>query len=366
MTLTRAAGVRPRRRRGEAGLDAVDGGRRDHLERRPDPQGRSTPRSGSAGTAPKTPGTVTFNVLVGDRTGKSITLPGRARRGQEHHARQRRPLASGRRRSPSRCWRAHWPLAPCSSGSTCGFAHLPPRDGSKLSARCSSSASSSTTTSGAPRTSSETVTQPSRWSSTRHSRSSSTSRRRRRRTFGSSASSRRTPTPTTSRATAGSRVEHGLPVAIHSLAEAEYPCEPLADGEIVRAGATEIRVLHTPGHRPEHCAFVVDEQARADGRLALRRRRGAARPRDRRDAKARRISSARSSGSRHSATTSRCTRATSPARSAAATCRASARRRSVTSARRTTRSPTATCRSSSSSARRCRRRGRRRPSASSR
>ncbi len=55
-------------------------------------------------------------------------------------------------------------------------------------------------------------------------------------------------------------VEHGLPVAIHSLAEAEYPCEALADGEIVRAGATEIRVLHTPGHRPEHCAFVVDDK----------------------------------------------------------------------------------------------------------
>ena len=53
-------------------------------------------------------------------------------------------------------------------------------------------------------------------------------------------------------------LEHGLPVAIHPLAEPEYPCEPLADGDIVRAGATEIRVLHTPGHRPEHCSFVVD------------------------------------------------------------------------------------------------------------
>ena len=54
-------------------------------------------------------------------------------------------------------------------------------------------------------------------------------------------------------------VEHGLPVAIHSLAEPEYPCEPLADGDVVRAGATELRVLHTPGHRPEHCAFVVGD-----------------------------------------------------------------------------------------------------------
>ena len=54
-------------------------------------------------------------------------------------------------------------------------------------------------------------------------------------------------------------VEHGLPVAIHPLAEPEYPCEQLADGEVVQAGATTIRVLHTPGHRPEHCSFVVDD-----------------------------------------------------------------------------------------------------------
>jgi glyoxylase-like metal-dependent hydrolase (beta-lactamase superfamily II)/rhodanese-related sulfurtransferase len=53
-------------------------------------------------------------------------------------------------------------------------------------------------------------------------------------------------------------VEHGLPVAIHSLAEPGYPYDILADGDVVQAGGTEIRVLHTPGHRPEHCAFVVD------------------------------------------------------------------------------------------------------------
>jgi hydroxyacylglutathione hydrolase len=55
-------------------------------------------------------------------------------------------------------------------------------------------------------------------------------------------------------------VEHGLPVAIHSLAEPAYPCEPLSDGDVIRAGATEIRVLHTPGHRPEHCAFVIGDR----------------------------------------------------------------------------------------------------------
>ena len=53
-------------------------------------------------------------------------------------------------------------------------------------------------------------------------------------------------------------LEHGLPVAIHEAAGAEYPHEPLADGQVVRVGSVEIRVLHTPGHRPEHCAFVVN------------------------------------------------------------------------------------------------------------
>jgi hydroxyacylglutathione hydrolase len=52
-------------------------------------------------------------------------------------------------------------------------------------------------------------------------------------------------------------LEHELPVAIHSLAEAQYPHEPLADGDEIQVGSTRITVLHTPGHRPEHCAFLV-------------------------------------------------------------------------------------------------------------
>jgi hydroxyacylglutathione hydrolase len=60
-------------------------------------------------------------------------------------------------------------------------------------------------------------------------------------------------------------LEHGLPVAIHRIAEPEYPFEPLADGDVVRVGSVEIRVLHTPGHRPEHCAFVVADQLALTG-----------------------------------------------------------------------------------------------------
>jgi glyoxylase-like metal-dependent hydrolase (beta-lactamase superfamily II)/rhodanese-related sulfurtransferase len=56
-------------------------------------------------------------------------------------------------------------------------------------------------------------------------------------------------------------LEHGVPVSIHPAAEPQFPFDPLADGQVVEVGATRVRVVHTPGHRPEHCAFVVDERA---------------------------------------------------------------------------------------------------------
>jgi glyoxylase-like metal-dependent hydrolase (beta-lactamase superfamily II)/rhodanese-related sulfurtransferase len=56
-------------------------------------------------------------------------------------------------------------------------------------------------------------------------------------------------------------LEHGLPVSIHPAAEPEYAFDPLEDGQVLELGARRIRVVHTPGHRPEHCAFVVDESA---------------------------------------------------------------------------------------------------------
>lgn len=55
-------------------------------------------------------------------------------------------------------------------------------------------------------------------------------------------------------------LEHGATVSIHPLAGPAYPFEPLEDGDVVRIGDVPVRVVHTPGHRPEHCALVVDEQ----------------------------------------------------------------------------------------------------------
>jgi hydroxyacylglutathione hydrolase len=34
----------------------------------------------------------------------------------------------------------------------------------------------------------------------------------------------------------------------------------LEDGQVLHAGSVSVRVIHTPGHRPEHCAFVVEER----------------------------------------------------------------------------------------------------------
>ncbi|MHB8641586.1 MAG: MBL fold metallo-hydrolase [Gaiellaceae bacterium] len=57
---------------------------------------------------------------------------------------------------------------------------------------------------------------------------------------------------------------HGCSVSVHPAAEAAFPHHPLADGETIAVGAVEIRVIHTPGHRPEHCAFTVADRSRGD------------------------------------------------------------------------------------------------------
>ncbi|HEX6702829.1 MAG TPA: MBL fold metallo-hydrolase, partial [Gaiellaceae bacterium] len=45
---------------------------------------------------------------------------------------------------------------------------------------------------------------------------------------------------------------------------AEYEHEPLEDGSVVELGRARIVALRTPGHRPEHTAFVVHDRERAE------------------------------------------------------------------------------------------------------
>jgi hydroxyacylglutathione hydrolase len=43
----------------------------------------------------------------------------------------------------------------------------------------------------------------------------------------------------------------------------------LRDGEVLRVGAVELRVLHVPGHTPEHVAFVVTDTATSDAPIGF-------------------------------------------------------------------------------------------------
>jgi hydroxyacylglutathione hydrolase len=44
----------------------------------------------------------------------------------------------------------------------------------------------------------------------------------------------------------------------------EFDHRPLADGELVKLGNTEVRAVATPGHAPAHHAYVVTDRTRGD------------------------------------------------------------------------------------------------------
>ena len=49
----------------------------------------------------------------------------------------------------------------------------------------------------------------------------------------------------------------GARIHIHSDAAPDYEHEPFDDGWELRLGSLLVRALHTPGHRPEHTAFLL-------------------------------------------------------------------------------------------------------------
>jgi hydroxyacylglutathione hydrolase len=59
-------------------------------------------------------------------------------------------------------------------------------------------------------------------------------------------------------------LEQGVPVRVHEDAGATFPQEALKDGTEIELGDVVIRTLHTPGHRPEHCAFAVVDRSRGE------------------------------------------------------------------------------------------------------
>ena len=56
----------------------------------------------------------------------------------------------------------------------------------------------------------------------------------------------------------------GAAIYVHELAQAEYPHKELHDGDELQLGVVRLRVLHTPGHRPEHIALSVADTSRSD------------------------------------------------------------------------------------------------------
>src|SRR3954453_5326600 len=54
----------------------------------------------------------------------------------------------------------------------------------------------------------------------------------------------------------------GAATHVPRLAEPDYRHEPFDDGWELELGALRVRALHTPGHRPEHTAFVLVDTAR--------------------------------------------------------------------------------------------------------
>jgi glyoxylase-like metal-dependent hydrolase (beta-lactamase superfamily II)/rhodanese-related sulfurtransferase len=56
----------------------------------------------------------------------------------------------------------------------------------------------------------------------------------------------------------------GARIHVHRLAEPVYQAELIDDGWELRLGSLLVRALHTPGHRPEHTAFLLIDTRRGE------------------------------------------------------------------------------------------------------
>lgn len=56
----------------------------------------------------------------------------------------------------------------------------------------------------------------------------------------------------------------GADIYVHEQAGVNYPHKNLKDGDELRFGVARLRVIHTPGHRPEHIALTVSDTSRSD------------------------------------------------------------------------------------------------------
>ena len=61
----------------------------------------------------------------------------------------------------------------------------------------------------------------------------------------------------------------GATIHIHRDASPGYDHEPFEDGWELALGAVRVRAIHTPGHRPEHTAFLLSDTERGEGPWAV-------------------------------------------------------------------------------------------------
>ena len=54
----------------------------------------------------------------------------------------------------------------------------------------------------------------------------------------------------------------GAKYVLHASARARYDFFPVNDGDVLDLGNVQIRVLHTPGHTPEHISLLVTDKTR--------------------------------------------------------------------------------------------------------
>jgi hydroxyacylglutathione hydrolase len=56
----------------------------------------------------------------------------------------------------------------------------------------------------------------------------------------------------------------GAKYMLHSSAETAYEYTPVDDGDEIVAGNTVLKILHTPGHTPEHISILVTDKVRGN------------------------------------------------------------------------------------------------------
>lgn len=61
----------------------------------------------------------------------------------------------------------------------------------------------------------------------------------------------------------------GATIHVHPAVEAQYPHEPVSEGQRFRFGAAEIEIIETPGHTPNSVTLAVMDHARSDDVQAL-------------------------------------------------------------------------------------------------